>query len=258
MVVKRFLCIVVVIVISLLWYDSVAMNELKEIGSLDETYRESEIPTVISLGWDCEVAVRLRQNNVRKEAFPFDWLQTELFIAIHQLIGNKFFNFLEKSYLTKDTSGLNVRNTYYGINFGHDFPNNTNVNFDPNADGSSEGIIASKFLSFLEPIKQKYQRRIERLYKVLKESESVIFIRTGNITPKEAKNFKNMVQKMYPKLKVLLVCIHRQHNLKAQWKIEGVKSFYATTTREESIYPHSWMSNNEWLEILRDLRIINK
>lgn len=212
-------------------------------------------PTIISLGWDCEVAFRLREFGLRDQAFPFDWLQVASFNSIYKLIKNKFSYFLAKEFLIK--KDLNVNNTYYNINFGHDFPTDVS-DVCENMEIVPEGKIKDNFLDYLALVAEKYSKRIERLYGILNSKKTVIFIRSDNINPELAGDFVKKLEKKYPKLSFTLVCVHRIKELKNSWNIKRVKSFYVTNKVTEPALPASWINRNEWQNIFKELQLIKR
>lgn len=107
-------------------------------------------PLYVSLGSCCDVALSLEFSNLRNAAFPLDWLLTidgEKFI---ELIENDFQYFLDEEFLT--THNHVLVNSYYHIEFRHDF--------EP-----------------LPELRDKYQRRINRFYKLAEYPGKVFFIR---------------------------------------------------------------------------------
>lgn len=111
---------------------------------------------VVSMGEDCACAMYLRKSSLRDASYPFDWLCHATFERRIECLKNHFDGFLEKENmrrLDKPTTGLrDLENDSYedvntGFYFYHDFKEN--VPFD---------IVFSG-------VKNKYERRIERLYK---------------------------------------------------------------------------------------------
>ncbi len=128
----------------------------------------------ISLGNTCAPATMLRKYGVRQHAYPFDWCVTSLSTILDLMInGNKGFldapnlitcppteRFLwenddEDVKLTKDIV-TPVVCTKYGILFAHDF--------------DREGILK------LNKVKTKYEKRFERLTKLIKTNEKICLV----------------------------------------------------------------------------------
>lgn len=111
---------------------------------------------IISLGAFCFVASELRRYEVRKKAYPFDWIITDLKSVI-ELIENEFLNFTALKYLEKKEENNIVfydNNAYSLIRFIHDF--------NENCDNT---VL----------IQDKYQRRIQRFYQDIKSE--TLFVR---------------------------------------------------------------------------------
>lgn len=111
---------------------------------------------IISLGAFCFVASELRRYEVRKKAYPFDWIITDLKTVI-ELIENEFLNFTALKYLEKKEENNIVfydNNAYSLIRFIHDF--------NENCDNT---VL----------IQDKYQRRIQRFYQDIKSE--TLFVR---------------------------------------------------------------------------------
>lgn len=122
---------------------------------------------VVSMGEDCACAMYLRKCSLRDASYPFDWLCHAAFETRIECLKNNFDGFLEKENmrrLDKPTTGLrDLENDSYedvntGFYFYHDFKEN--VPFD---------IVFSG-------VKNKYERRIERLYKNIEKCKKVLFV----------------------------------------------------------------------------------
>lgn len=126
---------------------------------------------VISLGETCLTAMTLSHLNIRTKSYPFDWSAGVIperagnagFLGKINLICNYFKNAFEK----EDFKEFNyaqpgehrfVRNLSTGLQYIHDFP--WNVSMD----------------EYFTEFKEKYSRRIKRLYDDIKKSESILFI----------------------------------------------------------------------------------
>jgi hypothetical protein len=127
----------------------------------------------VSLGPTCSIAYQLQKLGKKKESLPFDWIRCYPINSVFHLIQNNFdglfdaleyikddtkFPFIEDSegetfddIVIKDTKIY--KNDKLGISFFHDF---------------KEGIEKKDVL-------EKYNRRIERFYKVIKTPS--VFIR---------------------------------------------------------------------------------
>lgn len=132
---------------------------------------------VISLGEDCACAMYLKKFKLRDASYPFDWLCHATFEKRIELLENDFAGFMQKENLrwfAKPTTGLrdlendNYEDTETGFYFYHDF---------------KEG----EPLDTIYPaVKEKYDRRIARLYRKVSKADNVLFVwRTSGLIPLE-------------------------------------------------------------------------
>lgn len=126
---------------------------------------------IISIGKDCACSMYLKKNGLRQESFPFDWLtQPENINNLgnrFELILNDFENFMNKEdfkFLPKDPNKKNDNNYDYYENiktrlyFYHDFK------------------VGENFDDEFNIVKEKYDRRIARLYKTIEKNDKVLLI----------------------------------------------------------------------------------
>lgn len=137
-------------------------NDLEEpdLVNVQEVGSES---LFVSLGSHCEIGHMLRANELRKAAFPFDWITTIDSERFLQILREDFKNFLNPLYLTVGSKGPGfLLNTYYHIEFLHegDFRGNT---YYPN----------------FEKLQEKYGRRIQRFRELNSYKGKVFFLRTA-------------------------------------------------------------------------------
>ncbi len=127
----------------------------------------NQFDMVISLGEDCACAMYLKKCLLRDASYPFDWLCHALFEKRIELLLNQFDGFLQKEnmrQLIKPTTGLrDLENDSYedvnnGFYFYHDFK--ANLPFEVAFGG----------------VKEKYNRRIRRLYENVAKHEKVLFV----------------------------------------------------------------------------------
>ena len=129
---------------------------------------------IVPLGVNCSTAHFLRRQNLRKTAYPFDWIVAPI-SSVADLINDSFFDyFTEKNFVylpvvqrtlyNEDGSALEVSETLvtpvickkYKLLFPHDFPENVSGEFSR--------------------VKQKYCRRLERFQSLLNSKKKILFI----------------------------------------------------------------------------------
>lgn len=113
---------------------------------------------VISLGFFCSPAMELERIGLRKCSYPFDWLVTHSFEVVIGLISQNFENFLDyEQFYQFEKHPIYYKNALLNIDFYHDF--------------SVYKPLNKQFDLF----KKKYERRIARFYKDIKEP--TLFVR---------------------------------------------------------------------------------
>ena len=166
----------------------------------------------ISLGSSCSIAHNLKVLNKRDESLPFDWIRSSKFSSINQMLSTNFvelFNpdnyqllrssdrfFLQQDDLENKNINMDIyKNTFYQINFYHEFP--TQIEFN------------NSFINFME----KYKRRVNRLFDFIckNDNKEVIFIRDqlkiNHIKLEDINDFVSIIKNLNPKLKFKLVII---------------------------------------------------
>ena len=158
----------------------------------------------IPLGGTCCIAYQLNEHNLRSESLPFDWIRINNFNNVISLLDNNFDKFFESLQFLDISDKFivngNFKSYIYKNNFCkfyHDF--NSEIN---------EKI----FIDF----KNKYIRRINRLYNLLKEEQEVVFIREeiGKLNENKLINFKKVINKINSNLKWKLIIITSNNNFK--------------------------------------------
>lgn len=129
-------------------------NPVEQIS--DKITHEDIEPLFISLGSWCNVAINLRRQEMRKKAYPFDFIATVDCEKFLEIFLNDFRYFLDDEYLFIKDSHL--FNEYYHIEFPHDFYS------DP---------------SSIDQFKKKYERRISRFREIENYKGKVYFIRSA-------------------------------------------------------------------------------
>jgi len=145
-------------------FASVVHADLENIEGDDvESHEYDQQPLFVSLGSYCAPASLARSCGHRKAAFPFDWnicLDGEKLIEI---LNDDFSDFLNDDYLVP-FGNPTLLNTCYHLEFVHD--------------GNWDGI---DFAYYMQLLKSKYGRRIERFKNIKRHRGKVFFIRSAYI-----------------------------------------------------------------------------
>ena len=115
---------------------------------------------ILSIGTNCFVALHAKKYGLRKMSAPLDWVTGTDFDGVCRLIIDRFNGFLEKEDLYPYIHGKSetFRSKKTGLIFVHDFM--PNVAFD-------DAFNAAK---------EKYARRIERFFNLLRSKKNVLLI----------------------------------------------------------------------------------
>jgi len=181
----------------------------------------------ISLGYNCAIAYQLSTigQNKRLNAYPFDWLIIKDFKSVVLLLENNFDGFLSnlinqgsclKFSLINNDSDIpllpgekntssplcKVYNSQYNIEFNHDF---------------TEELFTNR--SF---VIEKYNRRIKRLYDLIKSDNDITFIRDeftkNTITNELLIRFFNCINHTSCNIKRKLVIIYNTYKKQSPFK----------------------------------------
>lgn len=129
---------------------------------------------LIPIEIDCSVTHYLRKKKKRFQAFPFDWNVTPISSAIH-LIQNNFVDFLKRENLVflPSTNRMLFEENGVDLKVSHEI-------ITPVVDRKYKILLPHDFSAKgeddLDLVKQKYERRIQRLKRSLEESREVVFI----------------------------------------------------------------------------------
>ncbi len=127
-----------------------------------------EEPLFVSLGSHCEPAVMIREKQLRKAAFPFDWLLTLNHEGFLSVLETDFQYFSDENCLFKNPVHPQILdNSVYKIEYSHDWPFADSV------------IGEERTKSQIAQMKLKYQRRIDRFRDLRNYPGKVFFIRSA-------------------------------------------------------------------------------
>lgn len=182
----------------------------------------------VSLGSSCDVAMQLKEHNLRTQALPFDWLLTLNHEKFLELFDNNFKFFLEESQIFQNQKHPSIlENKYYEITFRHDGPVNQSADLSQH----------------LQEVTPKYERRITRFRELRNYPGKVFFIRTAydfqngglshwfqdnqsSISIEQAKTLKRALDDFFPLLDFTLIIInYKEENVPKIENIDGIFEF---------------------------------
>ena len=130
-------------------------------------FTKNKFDLVVSLGEDCACTSYLRRCNLQHNSYPFDWLTNAPFENRINLVVNDFKNFLNFEDLV-----LMEKPTEFPSDIHHDYYENKSTDFYHWHDFPAD-IPLNDSYSF---VNEKYQRRIERLYNDIENSQKILFV----------------------------------------------------------------------------------
>ena len=145
----------------------------------------------ISLGSECSAAATLKNLGLRDASYPFDWVDTNKGDMVRCLT-EKFEHFMWNPVLIK----TRIRDNYR-FEFPHDFPTT-------DAQQGKEFLIVDNWKDYLEEVREKYQRRINRFLAALMGNEPIIFLRRDNPSDRVV-NLISSISQINPFLKFGMV-----------------------------------------------------
>jgi len=179
------------------------------------------------LGNSCTVASVLRAIDLRKSAYPFDWMFSKNFEAIYNAIKDDFKLFLNPHTL-KIGADPRIIIDHYGFEFVHDFPT---IHNEANTNDKTElhewNAIRHDWKELIEPIREKYKKRINRLRKVLNGPDRVLLIRY-TMQQTEAVKLRDLVLNLYPNLNFTIVVISENILDSTDWNLEKIRNFFVS------------------------------
>ncbi|MED3981909.1 DUF1796 family putative cysteine peptidase [Priestia megaterium] len=135
---------------------------------------------VLGLGYWCDIANQLKRHNLRQFSSPFDWIWTPSLSDINKLLRNRFKDFMKVENMKFVNYGIGtvdnkdnlvftdespktyiLEDTKYNITSVHDFPVLPNQNWEAS----------------YPYVKEKFDRRINRFFEKINNSELILFVR---------------------------------------------------------------------------------
>ncbi|TRZ38249.1 peptidase [Niallia circulans] len=194
---------------------------------------------IYSLGDLCLASIQLRKFNLRPFAGPLDWMASNQLSEVSRLLSNKFTGYMELHNLKATgeySTGINstdpylvITDTAYNIVSSHDFRADSNT-----------------FTNFPEytKVKEKLDRRVERMLKFFEEGERILFVRT-EASFADTLQLESAISSVVKNNYQILIINHkdRQDMEKKAWPIRNV------TVVEMPEY-EKWTNNDDYWEAL--------
>ncbi len=157
----------------------------------------------IPLGATCFCTSVLRQAGLQFYSYAFDWLYGASFIDRIKIIVNNFSNWLDKDDLEYIGNRTNpqpcdiYRNNKTGIVFNHDFK------------------ISAPLEDTYANVKEKYDRRIKRLFKQISVSKKILFVYIepphviSDYNTSRIIEGQNLLQKKFPRTEISILYVYK-------------------------------------------------
>jgi len=187
----------------------------------------------IPLGTTCSIAYNLKKYNLRKATYPFDWIRINNLNNVSKLLNNNFDNFLnfDKFKFKKISNKFMVNNNMESYIYSNDYCTFFH-------EFNSHKIDNQDFIN-------KYKRRINRLYELLRLHNQITFIREefGQIKINKIKCFIDALKKINNNMKYQIIIITNDLNYR-ELKINNVTFYYSNKKIQEWQRPEL-----DWKEI---------
>ncbi|UQZ83950.1 hypothetical protein SK3146_03162 [Paenibacillus konkukensis] len=164
---------------------------------------------VISLGAACQTTYQLQRNGLRTISGPIDWLVTNSLHKLNLALLDKFICIMDKGslkYEGEHEGKLKMHDTLNDMLSVHDF--SKEIGFEKS----------------YENFKEKLDRRIQRFFDILKEAETILFVRTQAYSIDELWMLR-MILKIHTKAKFKILAVNYtiDHKIiECNWGIEDV------------------------------------
>jgi hypothetical protein len=187
---------------------------------------------IVSLGGNCRNSTWLKELNIRFEAYPFDWVESEEIEGVIDLINNDFEDYLSlKNLIPHHHSHYNrVRDTQYKINLVHEFSFQGTANFSfANEKDLKRGM--SCLHNEYRALYEKYNRRITRFRNLTQNYKTIIFMRTLFVDkPSAICLYEALIKLFGTHYNIILVVVNDTEEFKQDWGYPKIKNFYLPTS----------------------------
>ena len=163
---------------------------------------------IISLGEDCACSSYLRRVNLQNFSYPFDWLTHAPFENRTNLIVNDF-----KDFLNLEDLELMQKPTEFPSDENHDYYKNKTTELYHWHDFPINMPLKEAY----NLVKTKYDRRIERLYSEIKNSQKILFVWLSHRTLHSPEDFikeYNTLQNKFASKDIYLLIIENSPEYK--------------------------------------------
>lgn len=179
---------------------------------------KKEYDFIFAIGESCSATRALRSTDLQVQSYPLDWVYGGNFLTRIDILTSKFANFLEKSYFIPIE--VDEAHPYFAfsnrackVTFMHDFLKN------------------KTFDESYNEFKEKYERRIKRLYEKIEQSNKILILYLEN--PYESLKIQgnekiiegySRLKQMWPDKNIDILYVECDENLSDEIKKEALTS----------------------------------
>ena len=134
---------------------------------------------IIPIGMTCKCTHNLRLFHRQFQSLPFDWILVPDLHTVHTALSTHFADFMKFENMEFKCKESEQTDIYFdrltGFGFWHDFPH---------------GVALEQ--SF-RAVKEKYNRRIARLFELISQAQNILFVRVVTVHPDCDYSMKNII-----------------------------------------------------------------
>lgn len=183
------------------------------------SYSAEKFDLIFGIGENCDTSLILRHFELQLCSYPLDWVRGGTLANRIELLCSNFEDFFNKEDLKQVDNAKNPdTNVYFNkknnLHFVHDF------------------LASESFEKNYSDVKNKYQRRIERLFSKIEQSRKVLVVYIAKNAEKsedskKAENIESLIEKAQEKLaqKYKNTSFHFLYLVKSD-EVESVSSTY--------------------------------
>ncbi len=204
-------------------------------------FKNNKFDLIVPIGRDCACPSYLTKFNLRRSSYPFDWLTIAPFNVRIELLLNDFNNFILKEnleFVAKNPNEVNDSHCDYYRDFKtdflflHDFP------------------IGKSLDESYPMIKEKYDRRIARLYKHIGMHKRILFVYWGRldvVENEDLKVYKRQIDEKFPNKDISFLILENKSDevnfVEEHIQKDIIKVKYDLVSYEKNFPEKEWAGN---------------
>ena len=216
-------------------------------NSNDKTSNEIEIINVdfaFSIGNDCACAKYLRENNLRFQSSPLDWMFDYSLKTVNHLFKTEFKDFFKQI-------RVNNKKELYGKLYVYDTKNHI--------ESHNHYMKNVPFAQERKRVDSMMKKRAESTISTIKKSTSLALISHRNSSDKEFTEFIKEFSKTYPNKKIYLINIKHGKSEKPEKRIiynkDNLKVIEYKFINEGKKYPRFYGNPNGWAKVMETIKL---